>query len=132
MSVEQPASPNTQEHQSLLTALRESVILRELAELLASSLDLDSILQVLVKRTTEVCDVERCAVWLLDDSRGLLLPITYHLSSQQLNRDIIQAADHIWYQNTLSFDAPLISRLLNENGMLFLENLHTEPGMRSI
>lgn len=132
MSVEQPASPNTQEHQSLLTALRESVILRELAELLASSLDLDRILQVLVKRTTEVCDVERCAVWLLDDSRGLLLPITYHLSSQQLNRDIIQAADHIWYQNTLSFDAPLISRLLNENGMLYLEDLQSEPGLRSI
>jgi PAS domain S-box-containing protein len=132
MSVDQPVSPNTQEHQHLLTALRESVILRELAELLASSLDLDRILQVLVKRTTEVCEVERCAVWLLDDSRGLLLPVTYHLSSQQLNNDIIQAADHIWYQNTLSFNSPLISRLLNENGMLFLEDLQSEPGIRSI
>ena len=131
MSVDQPASPDTQEHQRLLNALRESVILRELAELLASSLDLDRILQVLVKRTTEVCEVERCAAWLLDDSRGILLPVTYHLSSQHLNSDTIQAADHLWYQSTLPFEDPLIHRLLNENGMLFLEDLRTEPGMRT-
>ncbi len=132
MSVDQPASPNTQEHQRLLTALRESVILHELAELLASSLDLDRILQVLVKRTTEVCEVERCAVWLLDDTKGLLLPVTYHLSSQQLNSDTIQAADHLWYHSTLPVEDPVIHRLLNENGMLFLEDLRTEPGMHSI
>ncbi|HEX9131862.1 MAG TPA: GAF domain-containing protein [Ktedonobacteraceae bacterium] len=132
MSVDQPASPNTQEHQRLLTALRESVILRELAELLASSLDLDRILQVLVKRTTEVCEVERCAVWLLDDTKGLLRPVTYHLSSQQLNSNSIQAADHLWYHSTLPFEDPFIHRLLNENGMLFLEDLRTEPGVRSV
>jgi PAS domain S-box-containing protein len=132
MSVDQPASPNTQEHQRLLAALRESVILRELAELVASSLDLDRILQVLVKRTTEVCEVERCAVWLLEDSKGILRPVTYHLSSQQLNSDTIQAADHIWYHSTLLFDDPTIYRLLNENGMLFLEDLHAEPGMRTV
>src|SRR5271157_2383540 len=132
MSVDQPASPNTQDHQRLLAALRESVILRELAELLASSLDLDRILQVLVKRTTEVCEVERCAVWLLEDSKGILRPATYHLSSQQLNSDTIQAADHIWYHSTLPFDDPIIYRLLNKNGMLFLEDLHSEPGMRTV
>ncbi len=132
MSVDQPASPNTQEHQRLLSALRESVILRELAELLASSLDLDHILQVLVKRTTEVCEVERCAVWLLEKPGGILRPVTYHLSSQQLKSDTIQAADHIWYQSTLPFDDPVINRLLNQNGMLFLEDLHAESGMRTI
>ncbi len=132
MSVDQPASPNTQEHQRLLAALRESVILRELAELLASSLDLDHILQVLVKRTTEVCEVERCAVWLLEEPGGVLRPVTYHLISQQLNSNTIQAAAHIWYQSTLRFDDPVINRLLNQNGLLFLKDLHTEPGMRTV
>src|SRR6266581_3340318 len=132
MSVDQPAPPNIQEHQRLLAALRESEILRELAELLTSSLDLNYILQVLVKRTTEVCQIERCAVWLLDDTQSILRPATYHLSSQQLNSHIIMAADHIWYHSSLPFADPVVHRLFNENGLLFLEDLATEPGMRSV
>jgi GAF domain-containing protein len=85
MPGDSPPLTNEQEHLRLLAALRESEILRELAELLASSLDLDSILKVLVKRTTEVCEVERCAVWLLEDARGVLRPATYHLSSQHID-----------------------------------------------
>src|SRR5713226_3773300 len=132
MSADQSPFSNTQEHQRLLAALRESVILRELAELLASSLDLDHILQVLVKRTTEVCEVERCAVRLLDDAQGILQPTTYYLSSQQLNSEAIQAADHIWYQSPLPFNNAIVHRLLSENGMLFLEDLHAQPGIRSL
>src|SRR5947199_10849017 len=111
MSVDQPASTNIQEHQRLLAALRESEILRELAELLTSSIDLKHILQVLVKRTTEVCQVERCAVWLLNDARNLLRPATYHLTSQQLNSQIIMAADHMWNLSSLPFADPVIQRL---------------------
>src|SRR5436189_752079 len=132
MSVDQPASTNIQEHQRLLAALRESEILRELAELLTSSLDLKHILQVLVKRTTEVCQIERCTVWLLDDLRNILRPATYHLSSQQLNSHIIMAADHIWYHSSLPFTGPIVQRLFNENGMLFLEDLSIVPGMLSV
>ena len=132
MSVDQPAPSNNQEHQRLLAALRESEILREFAELLTSSLDLNHILQVLVKRTTEVCQVERCAVWLLNDTRNLLRPATYHLSSQQLNSQFIMAADHIWNLSSLPFADPVIQRLFNENGMLFLEDLTTEPSMHSV
>ena len=132
MSVDQPAPSNNQEHQRLLAALRESEILREFAELLTSSLDLNHILQVLVKRTTEVCQVERCAVWLLNDTRNLLRPATYHLSTQQLNGQIIMAADHIWKSSSLPFADPVIQRLFNENGMLFLEDLTTEPSMHSV
>jgi len=132
MSVDQPAPPNIQEHQRLLAALRESEILRELAELLTSSLDLNHILQVLVKRTTEVCQIERCAVWLLDDTRNLLLPATYHLSSQELNSHNIMAADHIWNRSSLPFADPVVQRLFNENGLLYLEDLTTEPSMHSV
>src|SRR6266487_6612353 len=132
MSVDQPPSPNTQEHQRLLSALRESVILRELAELLASSLDLDRILHILAKRTTEVCEVERCSVWLLEDVSGNLHPATYYLSSQQLNTDTIQAGEHIWQGSVLSFDDSVIHRLLTENDMLFIEDLHTEPSMHAV
>ena len=132
MSVDQPAPSNNQEHQRLLAALRESEILREFAELLTSSLDLNLILQVLVKRTTEVCQVQRCAVWLLNDTRNLLSPATYHLSTQQLNGQIIMAADHIWKSSSLPFADPVIQRLFNENGMLFLEDLTTQPSMHSV
>ena len=132
MSGDQLPIPNPQEHQLLLAALRESEILRELAELLASSLDLDRILQVLVKRTTEVCEVERCTVWLLEDARGVLQPTTYHLSSQHINSHAIQAADHIWYRTTLPFDSHVIHHLLGEDGLLYLEDLHSVPTLRIV
>src|SRR5215469_523975 len=132
MSVEQPASSNIQEHQRLLAALRESEILRELAELLTSSLDLNHILQVLVKRTTEVCQIERCAVWLLDETHELLRPATYHLSSRQLSSHMIEAADHIWNHSSLPFTDPVVQRLFHENGMLFLEDLTTESSLQFV
>src|SRR5215469_16170067 len=129
MSVEQPASSNVQEHQRLLAALRESEILRELAELLTSSLDLNHILQVLVKRTTEVCQIERCAVWLLDETHSLLRPATYYLSSLELSNHTIETADHIWKYSSLSFSDPVVERLFHENGLLYLEDLAREPSM---
>jgi PAS domain S-box-containing protein len=132
MSVDKPAPSNIQQHQRLLAALRESEILRELAELLTSSLDLNHILQVLVKRTTEVCQIERCAVWLLDDTRNLLRPATYHLSSQELKSHTIMAADHIWNRSSLPFADPVVQRLFNEIGHLYLEDLTTEPSMKSV
>jgi PAS domain S-box-containing protein len=132
MSVDQPAPPNIQEHQRLLAALRESEILRELAELLTSSLDLNYILRVLVKRTTEVCQIKRCAVWLLDDTQNLLRPATYYLSSQELNSHNIMAADHIWNRSSLPFADPVVQRLFNENGLLYLEDLTTEPSMHAV
>ena len=121
-----------QERLRLLTALRESEILRELGELLASSLDLNRILQVLVRRTTEVCEVERCAVWLLDEQRGMFVPATYHISSQQLDSQTVKNAGHIWHSSTLPLDDPTMRRLLDEKGMLFLEDLHGEASMRFV
>jgi len=117
---------SNQEHLRLLKALRESELLRELSELLASSLDPTHILQVLVRRTTEVCEVERCAVWLLDGTRGVFLPSAYHLSSSHLNRKDVQMADKIWHRSSLPFDDPLIHRLLEQKGILALKDLHVE------
>ncbi|HZR41933.1 MAG TPA: hypothetical protein VFB12_17560, partial [Ktedonobacteraceae bacterium] len=79
MLSESHSSMSNQERSLLLKALRESELLRELTELLASSLDPTHILQVLVRRTTEACDVERCAVWLLDEAQGRFLPSAYHV-----------------------------------------------------
>src|SRR5712671_7287062 len=132
MSVDQPASSNIQEHQQLLAALRESEILRELAELLASSLDLKRILQVLTKRTTEVCEVERCSVWLLEDTRSAFYPAAYYLSSQRINPQNIEAADHIWQQGSVLFDDPEIFQHLAEKGMIDLDDLHARPRVRSV
>src|SRR5579875_379477 len=128
MPGESSLSSNDQEHLRLVNALRESELLRELSELLASSLDLTHILQVLVRRTTEVCEVERCAVWLLDESRSLLRPSAYHLSGKGLNSKAIQTADNVWRRSTLPFSDPTVHRLLEENGMLVLEDLQAAPG----
>src|SRR5437899_2019983 len=114
---------NEQEHQRLLTALRESEILRELAELLASSLDLKHILHVLTERTAEVCEVERCSVWLLDDTRHVFCPAAYHLATQRIDPKSMKAADRIWYGGTVLFDDPEIYQQLEQNGMLVIDDL---------
>jgi signal transduction histidine kinase/PAS domain-containing protein len=119
---------NNQEHQRLLRALHESEILRELTELMASSLDSTHILQILVKRTTEVCEVERCAVWLLDETRALFHPSAYHFTLQKLDPKVLQAADYIWHRSSLPADDPVIHQLFHqEQGIYFLEDLRTAP-----
>jgi PAS domain S-box-containing protein len=128
----EPLLPGDKKHFRLLKALRESEILRELSELLASSLDLTRILQVLATRTTEVCEVDRCAVWLLDESQHKLLPATYHISATYLKAQDIDATSHIWYRGSLHFDDPIIHRLLQADGILELRDLREEPSMRAI
>jgi len=123
---------SSQEHSQLLKALRESELLRELSELLASSLDPTHILQVLVRRTAEACDVERCAVWLLDESQASLRPSAYHLATQSMQGKLVQVTDRMWRYSSMPFDDPTIHRLLDNNGMLFLEDASTEPSMHSI
>jgi PAS domain S-box-containing protein len=126
MPGESPFYTSKQEHQQLLKALRESELLREFSELLASSLDPTHILQVLVRRTTEVCEVERCAVWLLDTTRETFLPSAYHVSSLHLHGKALQIADKIWHRSSLPFKDPLVHRLFQNNGMLALEDLTPE------
>ncbi|HLI08853.1 MAG TPA: GAF domain-containing protein [Ktedonobacteraceae bacterium] len=132
MAGENPSVASEQERIRLLIALRESEFLRELGELLASSLDIDHILKVLVRRTTEVCEVERCAVWLFEEHRGVFLPAAYHLSSQHLDSQAIKAASHIWYHSNLPADNAVMRRLINEKGILFQEDLRSEPSMRFV
>jgi PAS domain S-box-containing protein len=131
MSDETPSFTNEQAHLQLVAALRESEILRELAKLLASSLDLNHILQVLVKRTTDVCGVQRCSVWLLENSRRAFIPATYYLISHNLSSQHVQAADSIWYRSSLSLDDPVLHRLL-EKGTIILDDLGTEPTLRIV
>ncbi|HZU66566.1 MAG TPA: ATP-binding protein [Ktedonobacteraceae bacterium] len=132
MSDETLSNSNQQTQEHLRAALRESEILRELGELLASSLDLNHILQVLVKRSAEVCEVERCTVWLLEEKSHVLRPATYHLSSQNISSNAIQAADAIWYRSTLSFQDPVIQQLFKEKGILYIADLHTIATLRPV
>ncbi len=129
---ESPSFTGEQERQRLLTALRESEILRELAELLASSLDLKRILQVLTQRTTEVCEVKRCSVWLSDDTREVFRPAAYYLSSSKLHPKSVKAADHIWQQGSVIFDDPEIYQLLKEKGMVVLDDLRARVRVRIV
>ena len=89
------------EHARLQKALRESVILRELADILNSSLDLEHILHELVKRTTELCEVARCSFWLLEESEERLRPVTYYLANSKLSSKKLKAADAIWHRSHL-------------------------------
>jgi PAS domain S-box-containing protein len=127
---ERPSFTGDQEHQRLVSALRESEILRELAELLASSLDLNNVLKVLTKRTAEVCEVERCSVWLVEDGHAVFRPAVYYLSSQRIDQKKMSAADHLWYHGSFRFQEPIIPRLLQEKGILVVNDLHDHPKVR--
>ena len=119
-----PSSPDgDHEHIQLRKALRESELLREISDLLASSLDPTHILQVLVKRTTEVCDVQRCAVWLLSQDKKRFLPASYHFSTDSMPRKALQGVDRMWRNSTLLFQDPVVQRLLRENDLLVLEDM---------
>ncbi len=120
-----------QEHIRLQQALRECEILRELSELLASSFDLTHILQILVKRTTEVCEVERCAVWLFEETRSLFVPKTYFLSAPNLDPKAIKAGDHLWYPYTLSLQNAFVQRLTKGDGIIIINDLRAAPGMKT-
>ncbi len=132
MSGEGPSSPNEQERQRLLNALRESEILRELSELLASSLDLKRTLQLLTQRTAEVCQTERCSVWLVSDACHIFHPAAYYLSTQRIDIQSINAADNLWNSGSVTFDDPDIFQLLNQQGIVILPDLHARPGAKNI
>lgn len=132
MSGEDRSPADAAERARLQKALRESVILRELADILNSSLDLEHILHALVKRTTELCEVERCAVWLLDDNLSSFRPITYyHEASPAFTKEIIQRGESIWYRFLLPIDSPLTRRLL-ASGVLYVEDLRTEALLQTL
>ncbi len=119
-----------QEHIRLRQALREYEILRELSELLASSLDLTHILQVLVKRTTEVCEVERCTIWLFEEARNLFVPKTYFLFAPDLHPKVIKAGDRLWYSYPLPLQDPFVQHLTNSSEPVVFEDLSTKPDMQ--
>ncbi len=123
---------DAQEHTQLRKALRESELLLEISELLASSLDPTHILQVLVKRTTDVCDVHRCAVWLLNQDQTRFLPAAYHFSTDSMSRKTLQVADRMWHNFTLLFHDPIVQRLLQENGLLVIEDLLSIESMHKL
>ena len=134
MSSELASSSSTddQERQRLLAALRESELIRELAELFASSLDLKRILQVLTKRTTEACAIERCSVWLRTDGQAALHPTTYHLSTQRIDDRHVRAADAIWQQGRVLFDDPELLQRLEEQGIVLVDDLRAHPRSQEI
>lgn len=134
MSSELASSSSTddQEHQRLLAALRESELIRELAELLASSLDLKRILQVLTKRTTEACAIERCSVWLRAGEQETLRPTIYHLSTKRIDPRLTHAADAIWQHGQVLFqDAELLQRL-EEQDIVMVDDLYVRPESKEI
>ncbi|GHO50060.1 ATP-binding protein [Ktedonospora formicarum] len=127
MPGEQSISINNEEHTRLRNALRESELLRELSELLASSLDPTHILQVLVRRTTEVCEVQRCAVWLLDESQAFFHPSAYHFNASHLTPKALQVADHVWHRSRFPFDDHIIQHLVRNQFCLTVTDLPNTP-----
>lgn len=132
MSGKDRSPADTAERVRLQKALRESVILRELADILNSSLDLEPLLHALVKRTTELCEVERCAVWLLNEGLSHFHPTTYHVASSVLAEEIIQKAGAAWYRTSLSVDNPIAQRLVEAGGMLYIEDLRNEATLQTL
>lgn len=131
MSEEDRPPTDLAEPARLQKALRESLILRELADILNSSLDLEHILHKLVRRTTELCEVARCAVWLLEEPWKHFRPITYYIASSDLANAMGKKIDAIWHHSPLPLDSPVIQRLLEADGALMIEDLRNEPGVQS-
>ena len=121
-----------QEHKRLQQALRESEILRELSALLASSLDLSHVLQKLTERTVEVCNVERCAVWLHEESKGRFIPRTHYLGTNRLPSDAVKRGEYNWQRSSLPLNTPVLQRLFETQEPLLIEDLREEPGMRDV
>lgn len=132
MSEEDRLPTDPVEHARLQKALRESLILRELADILNSSLDLEHILQKLVTRTTELCEVMRCAVWLLEETSQRFRPVTYYVASSDFPLDTVHVTSSIWYRSPLPLGNAVIQRLLAADGMLFIEDLRLEPGVQDL
>lgn len=132
MSGEDRLPTDPVEHVRLQKALRESLILRELADILNSSLDLEHILQKLVTRTTDLCEVKRCAVWLLEESSQRFRPVTYYITTSDLPVETVTATRSIWYRSPLPLGNPIIQRLLAADGMLFIEDLRAESGVQDL
>jgi signal transduction histidine kinase/PAS domain-containing protein len=130
MQSQRPTPEQNGEQTQLRAALRESQLLRELSELLSSSFDTTHILQILVKRTTEVCEVTRCSVWLLDAAKEQLRPAAYHFATHDVQQKIVQLADRTWHRGTLPFHTPLMDRLQQPPGILIVEDLQTEDSMQ--
>lgn len=130
MSGEDRPPADQVEHARLQKALRESLILRELADILNSSLDLEHILQKLVTRTTELCEVARCAVWLLEESSQRFRPVTYYIAASGNAAEPLHMSSAIWYRNPLPIENPVIQRMLAADGILFIEDLCAEPSVQ--
>ncbi len=120
------------EHTRLLHALRESEILRELAEILASSLDLSHILQVLAKRTSEVCAIERCSIWLIHDNHQQLVPSAYYFSQAHLQQSNVEMGETLWPESTIPLEHPTIAHLFAKEGSLFINDLRVTIGLQHI
>ena len=131
MSGEDRPSADLTEPARLQKALRESLILRELADILNSSLDLEHILHKLVRHTTELCEVARCAVWLLEEPWKHFRPVTYYIASPELAREMGATLDANWHRSPLPFDNPVIQRLLAADGILSIEDLRDEPSVQA-
>jgi signal transduction histidine kinase len=132
MSGKDHSAASLVEQARLQKALRESEILRELADILNSSLDLKHILQELVKRTTELCEVARCAVWILEENRLSFQPSTYYIAGEKPFYQALRDGDAIWYSSShLSLNSSLVQNLQASDGMLYVEDLRAEPQTQS-
>jgi len=131
MSGEDRPPADLAEDRDIQKALRVAAILRELADILNSSLDLEKILQQLVQRTTELCNVTRCAVWLLEETWNRFRPVTYHMSAPVFTPQMLKTADAIWHRSPLPINNPIIQHLLAAGGMLTVADLRTEPGVQT-
>jgi PAS domain S-box-containing protein len=130
MSGEDRPPADLAEDRDIQKALRAAAILRELADILNSSLDLEKILQQFVQRTTELCNVTRCAVWLLEEAWNRFRPVTYHMSAPVFTAQMLKTADAIWHRSPLPMNNPVIQRLLAAGGMLTVTDLRAEPGVQ--
>jgi two-component system phosphate regulon sensor histidine kinase PhoR len=99
----------------------ESNALLDIAEAVSSTLKLTRLLEIISRRTADVCDVDRCSILLLDEGGTQLIPLM-----SQFGHGVKDSALWRTFKEQTYIDAidriPLIQRVLREQRPLVLDD----------
>ncbi len=101
----------------------ESLAHLDIARAVSSTLDLDRLLEIISRRTAEVCNVDRCSILLLDKEGGRLIPLMSqfgHGREGVNNRVLWRAFKQETYIETVD-QVPLIQRVLTERKPVIID-----------
>jgi PAS domain S-box-containing protein len=118
----------------------ESSALLEIAQAVSSTLELTRLLEIIARRTAQVCGVDRCSILLLDDEVGRLIPLMSQFAHGRSDTELWRTfKEHTYVEDVERI--PLIRQVLtkqkpviiDERSMSMLSAVWIEPfGIKSL